>query len=266
MPVSGLAQTVSGTVQTPSMVSSETMAPSGIPPLAPSGALPLFAVPVKLSDDTLRAQGEAAKVGLFGLVGKRTLIGKKPEQYIALESMAWANRTYVRVHGVYASTYTVDAVFPFAVGDETIEVEVSGVNKFTPDKGTLKLAAKLRKVNRKEGTVYYDERVEEVQIQLPPKADLQPLRTVQPPLKVEDLQKLLMTTLDWAKKGFQIRIGQPVANAAVIEEENLDLSDHEIILAPYCTLVYLNSKNGERRSLTFDPLRGALSPSQVYPA
>ncbi len=238
------------------------ISPSVLPP-AQSASLPLFAVPTKITEDNIRSQGEASKVHLFGLVGKRTLIGKKPQEYVVLESMVWANRVYVRVHGIYTSRYIVDAIFPLTVGEETIEVEVAGANKFAPENGTLKLAARLRRVTRKESTVYYDNRIEEVQIQLPPKAELQPLRTAQPPLTVEGLQNVLMTTLNWAKKGLQIRIGQRPAVDAVMEEENLDLSDHEIILVPYCTLTYVNSKTGERRSLVFDALRNSLSTVPV---
>jgi len=226
---------------------------------APSASLPLFSVPVRLTEDAIRSQGEAAKVGLFGLVGKRTIIGQKPEQYIVLESMEWANRVYVRVHGVYTSRYLVDAYFPLNVGEDTIEVEVTGANKLAPVKGTLKLPAKLRKVSKSESTACYDERVEEVQIQLPPKAALKPLRTVQPPLRVDGLQTLLLTTLDWAKKGMQIKIGKPQATDAVIEEENLDLSDHEVILVPYCTLTFVNSKTGERRRIVYDSLQNNFS-------
>ena len=242
---------------------------STVPPVASFPSLPIFTVPVRLTEDSIRSQGEATKVGLFGLVGKRTIIGQKPEQYIVLESMDWANRVYVRVHGVYTSRYLVDAYFPLTVGEDTIEVEVPGANRLAPVKGTLKLTAKLRKVGRGESTVYYDERAEEVQIQLPPKADLQPLRTVQPPLRVDDLQKLLLTTLDWAKKGMQIKIGKPQVNHMVIEEENLDLSDHEVILVPYCTLTYINSKTGERRKMVYDSLQNSIStplaPGQLTP-
>jgi hypothetical protein len=238
-----------------------------IPPTIPSlsVSLPLFAVPPKLTEDSIRSQGEATKVGLFGLTGKRTIIGKKPEEYIVLESMDWANRVYVRVHGVYTSRYLVDVYFPLTVGEDTIEVEVPGANRMAPVKGTLKLAAKLRKVSRTESTFYYDERVEEVQIQLPPKTELQPLRTVQPPLRVDDLQKLLLTTLDWAKKGMQIKMGKPQGNDAVIEEENLDLSDHEVILVPYCTLTFFNSKTGERKKLVYDSLQNSFSTPFATP-
>ena len=243
---------------------------STIPPVTSFPSLPLFTVPVRLTEDSIRSLGEATKVGLFGLVGKRTIIGQKPEQYIVLESMDWANRVYVRVHGVYTSRYLVDAYFPLTVGEDTIEVEVPGANRLAPVKGTLKLAAKLRKVGRTESTVYYDERAEEVQIQLPPKTDLRPLRTVQPPLRVDDLQKLLLTTLDWAKKGMQIKIGKPQASQIVMEEENLDLSDHEVILVPYCTLTYINSKTGERRKLVYDSLQNnfstPLAPHQTAPS
>ena len=223
-------------------------------PVTSLPSLPLFSVPVRLNEGSIRSQGDATKVSLFALVGKRTIVGKKPEQYIVLESMEWTNRIYVRVHGVYTSRYLVDAYFPLTVGEDTIEVEVPGANRLAPVKGTLKLAAKLRKVGRGESTVCYDERAEEVQIQLPPKADLQSLRTVQPPLRVDDLQRLLLTTLDWAKKEMQTKIGKPQASHMVVEEENLDLSDHEVILVPYCTLTYINSKTGERRKLVYDSL------------
>ena len=234
-----------------------------VSPPSPSASIPLFTVPVRLTEDGIRSQGEAAKVALFRLTGKRTLVGKKPEQYIVLESMVWTNRVYVRVHGVYSSTYVVDAVFPLSVGEETVEVEIPGLDKRAPEKGTLKLAAKLRKTNRTESTAYYDERIEEVQVQLPPRTGLQPLRTVRPPLTVEDLQKVLATTLDWAKKDLQARIGKPQVSDAIIEKEDLDLSDHEIILVPYCVLTYVNSKTGEKHTLTFDSLTGSLAPSPV---
>ena len=107
-----------------------------VPQTTAPTSLPLFTVPVNITEDDIRSQGEAAKVSLFGLVGKRTLIGKKPEEYIMLESMVWTDKVYVRVHGVYSSTYVVDAVYPLDVGEDTIEVEVAGPNKLAPQKGT----------------------------------------------------------------------------------------------------------------------------------
>jgi len=254
-------------IQGSTPIAPATVSPAPVTPavshLSPSASFPLYSVPVRLTEDGIKSQGETAKVGLFELIGKRTLVGKKPEQFIALESMVWTNRVYVRVHGVYSSTYVVNEVFPLPVGDETIEVEVVGLSKITPKKGTFKLATKLRKTNSAESTVYYDERMEEVQVQLPSKADLQPVRTVRPPLTVEGLQEVLATTLDWAKKDLQAKLGKLPVEDAVIEKEGLDLSEHEIILVPYCILTYVNSKTGEKRTLTFDSLTGSLVPSPV---
>jgi hypothetical protein len=228
-----------------------------------SASLPLYSVPVSQSDDAIRSQGEKAKVALFGLVGKRTLIGKKPEEYIALESMVWTDRVYVRVHGIYTSTYTVDVTFPLAVGDETVEVEVAGPNKLVPLKGTLELPTRLRKILRSERTSCYDETAEEVQVQLPPKAGLTAQRAVRPPLTPEGVQKLLDTTLVWAKKALRADTQKLQAEGARIEKEGVDFLDYEVILVPYCFLTYVNSKTGERKGLTFDSLRAALLASAV---
>ena len=79
------------------------------------------------------------------------------------------------------------------------------------------------------------------------------------------MKELLETTLDWAKKELQVKIGKLPVGGATIEKENLDLSDHEIIVVPYCSLTYVNSKTGEKKGLTFDSLRGSLIPSLVGP-
>lgn len=236
---------------------------SSTPHVEGTSGLPLYSIPVKLSDENIRAEGEMAKASLFGLAGKRTFVGKRPEEYIVLESISWANQIYVRMHGVYTSTYVVSSVFPLTVGEDTIEVEVAGPTKLTADKGTLILHARLRKTNRQEATSYYDERGEEVQIQLPAKPELKPQRTVHAPLTVEHVQELLDTTMEWAKRHLMASMSRLVAEGATIEQEKLDLSDHEIILVPNCTLVYHNTKTGERKSLTYDSLAGRLLPSSI---
>jgi len=233
------------------------------PHIEGTSEIPLYSVSVKLSDENIRAEGEKLKASLFGLAGKRTLVGKKPEEYIALESMTWANQVYIRVHGIYTSTYVVASVFPLAVGGETIEVEVEGPNTLPVTNGTLNLRTRLRKTNRQEATTYYDERGEEVQIQLPPKSELKPQRTVHAPLTVEHVQGLLDTTLGWAKRHLMANMAGLTAGGATIEKENLDLSDHEVILAPYCSLVYHNTKKGERKGLTYDSLSEKLVPSSL---
>jgi len=53
--------------------------------------------------------------------------------------------------------------------------------------------------------------------------------------------------------------------STTIEKENLDLSDHEVILAPHCSLVYHNTKTGERKGLTYDSLTERLLPSSLVP-
>ena len=227
--------------------------------------LPLYSIPVKLSDEGIRAEGEKAKVSLFGLAGKRTLVGKKPEEFIVLESMSWTNQVYVRVHGVYTSTYILERVFPLAVGEDTIEVEVEGPNTVIPEKGTLSLHTHLRKTNRQEATTYYDGRGEEVQVELPPKSELKPQRTVHAPLTIENVQKLLDETLEWAKRHLMANMAKLTAEGARVEKENLDLSDHEVILVPYCVLTYVNGKTNEKRSITYDSLTGKLLPSAVAP-
>ena len=236
---------------------------NSIPHVEETSDIPLYSFPVKLSDEELRAEGEKAKTALFGLAGKRTLVGKKPEEYVTLESMTWADHVYIRVHGVYTSTYVVHRVFPLAVGEDTIEVEVEGPNILTPEKGTLNLRTHLRKTNRQEATTIYDERGEEVQVKLPPKTALKHLRTVHEPLTVDHVLKLLDTTLEWAKKHLTANMAKLTAEGATVEKEKLDLSDHEVILAPYCVLTYLDTKTREKKSLTFDSLTGKLLPSTV---
>ena len=234
-----------------------------IPRVEETSDIPLYSTPVKLSDDKLRTEGEKAKKTLFGLAGKRTLVGKKPEEYVTLESMTWGDHVHIRVHGVYTSTYVVPKIYPLAVGEDTIEVEVEGPYPLTPEKGNLNLRTHLRKTSRQEATTYYDERGEEVQVQLPPKTDLKPQRTVHAPLTLEHVQKLLDTTLEWAKKGLTANMAKLTAEGAIVERENLDLSDHEVILVPYCTLIYHNTKTGERKGLTYDSLSGKLLPSTI---
>ena len=236
-------------------------APQDSQQIAAGTSMPLYSVQVRSTDDAIRAMGEGNKLALFGLVGKRTLIGKKPEEYVVLESMTWGDRVYVRVHGVYTATYTVDVTYPLTVGEETVEVEVAGPNRLAPVKGTLELPARLRKFLRIERTSTYDDRAEEVQVQLPPKSDLKMLRTARPPLTNDGAQKLLDTTLEWARRIMRASATKAMARGAKVEKEELDLSDHEVILVPYCVLTYLNSKSGERKSLTFDSLGGVLLPA-----
>jgi hypothetical protein len=236
---------------------------ASVPHVEGTPGLPLYSIPVKLSDENIRAEAEKMKASLFGLAGKRTLVGKKPEEYIVLESMSWANRLYIRVHGVYTSTYMVESVFPLAVGEDTVEVEVEGPNTLTVEGGTLNLHTHLRKKSRQEDTTYYDERGEEVQMQLPPKSELKPQRTVHEPLTVEQVQGLLDSTLDWAKRHLTASVAKLAAQGATIEKENLDLSDHEVILVPYCSLVYHNKKTGEKKGLTYDSLTERLLPSTI---
>jgi len=228
-------------------------------------SFPLFSVQSSLSEDEIRAQGEKGKLALFGLVGKRTILGPKPETFIVMESFAWVDRVYVRVHGVYSATYVVDRVFPLAVGEDTAEVEVEGSSKLTAERGNLNLRARLRKLSRGEAVSYYDARAEEVGIKLPPRSQLRPLRSVHPPLTVGGVQEVLDAALDWAEKGLRARMAGSLAEGAVVERESIDVSDHEVILAPYAVLTYLNTKSGERRSLTYDSLTNTLVPSTASP-
>lgn len=229
-------------------------------PLAATASVPLFKVPLPKSEDEIRARADMSKVWLFGLAGKRTLIGQKPEEYIVLESLVWTDRVYVRVHAVYSATFVVDRVFPLSVGEDTLEVEVEGPNRLPVEKGALNLRAKLRKFNNGEVTYHYDARAEQVSIQLPQRAQLQPLRTVHPPLTLGGVQELLETVLDWAEKGVRANMVQAMTQGGVVEKDSVDLSDHEVILAPYCVLTYHNTKTGERKSVTYDPLVGKLVP------
>jgi hypothetical protein len=263
--VSPTAQSVRPSPEAKPVQAAEPSQPAGysIPHVEETSEIPLYSIPVKLSDESLRAEGEKAKAALFGLAGKRTLVGKKPEEYVILESMAWADHVYIRVHGVYTSTYVVHRVFPLAVGEETIEVEVEGPNLLIPEKGTLNLRTHLRKTYRQEATTYYDERGEEVQVELPPKSELKHQRTVHEPLTVEHVLKLLDTTLEWAKRHLTANMTKLTAEGATVEKEKLDLSDHEVILVPYCVLTYVDTKTKEKKSLTFDSLTGKLLPSTV---
>ena len=225
----------------------------------------LYSVDVSDTDESLRAKADKEKVALFGLAGKRTLVGTKPESYIVLESMQWTDRVYVRIHGIYSSKYVMDSSFPIAVGEETIEVEYGETSKASPEKGTLSLPLRLRKVFRKETTDVYDERGEVVPVQLPATSSLKPLRTVHPPLTIQHVESLLDATLQWSRKGLTGSMSKIVAKGAKIENEDINVSDHEVILAPYCVLTFHNSKTGERKSLTFDSLAGGLVPAAGAP-
>ncbi len=229
-------------------------------PLAATASIPLFAVPLDKTQDEIMGRAEMSKVWLFGLAGKRTLLGQKPEEYIVLESTQWTDRAYVRVHGVYSVTFVVDRVYPLTVGDDTIEIEVEGSNRIPAEKGALNLRARLRKFNRGEVTYYYDSRGEQVNIQLPPRAQLRPLRTVHPPLTLGSVQELLDTVLDWAEKGVRASMAKAMAEGGVVEKDSVDLSDHEVILVPYGVLSFHNTKTGVRRTMTYDPLVGKLAP------
>jgi len=223
---------------------------------------PIFTIPVQ-SDDAVRSLGEKAKVDLFGLVGKRTLVGKKPEEYIALDSIVWKNKVYVRVRGIYSSTYFIDAVFPLKVGERTVEVEFSKDFKISAENGTASLKARLRNSIRIENVSYFDDRAEEVQIELPPKKELKRLRTVHSPLTVDGVQKLLDASLEWAKKNLRSQLDKVVAAKTTVEGEGFDVSDHEVILVPFCTLTYLNAKTSEKKGLVYDSLNQTMRPSSV---
>lgn len=228
------------------------------PPLVVTASIPLFAVPVDKSEESIRVMAGAAKVRLFGLEGKRTYVGKKPEEYIKLESADWVERVYVRVHSVYSFTFAVDRVYPLAVGKNTVEAEIEGPGKLPVEGGALNLRVKLRDVVKGDNTTYFDSSGEEVSIQLPPKAQLKPLRTVHPPLTPQSVETLLDTVLKWEEKRVKERLGEALAQGGVKEREDVDLSDHEVVVAPYFVLAYQDTKTGERRRMSYDPLQGKL--------
>lgn len=69
-------------------------------------------MPLRHTEDSAKTLGEANKLNLFGLASKRVLFGKKPEEYIVLQSLVRKERTYVRIHGIYSAEYLVAKTFP----------------------------------------------------------------------------------------------------------------------------------------------------------
>ncbi len=220
--------------------------------------LPLYTIPVGLTEEAAKSLGEASKVGLFGLASKRPLFGKKPEEYIVHKNTARNEKVFVRIHGVYSAEYTVSKTFSLDVGQDAVNVEVAGVGGFAPKAGAVEVAAKIRKAYRNEAVVVFNEKADEVNIQLPNPNTLEPCRTLSQALNNSDVKRLLDTTLTLAQKVLEFRIQKAPSTIGKIETENLDLSDNQIILAPYYVLTYENTKTGETKTLTVDAVKGTL--------
>lgn len=235
-------------------------------PLAENGAtvqtqasqLPLYTIPVGCTEEAAKSLGEASKVALFGLTSKRPLFGKKPEEYIVHKNTARNEKIYVRIHGVYSAEYTVSKTFSLDVGQDAVKVEVAGVDGFAPKAGAVEVAAKIRKAYRNEAVVVFNEKADEVNIQLPNPNTLEPCRTIPQALNNSDIKRLLDTTLTLAQKVLEFRIQKAPSTIGKIETENLDLSDNQIVLSPYYVLTYENTKTGETKTLTIDAVKGTL--------